>query len=167
MGYAARNFVPALPHWTVPMGGLAGYLLGLQEWSQFLRTSLCELIFTTKDAETTNKMLQWAMAEAWQCMRDYLRHYEPLVENHKTHKELDSSCELCLRHHELPDEYWWHTSEAARHVFGGEVYIFFSRKVSNFSFLQCTCDRCVRCRHWGHVSAKDGCCCSRCEQLRH
>lgn len=166
MGYAARNFVSALPYWSIPMGGLAGYLLGQQEWSQFLQSSLCKLIFSpTKDSESRNEMLQWAMNEAWRCMEDYLRCFEPLVERHQSHATPDISCKLCERHLQLADEDWWHTSEAARHVFK-QVYQSLNKSIVLKFLHQCACEQCTRCKCWGHVSATNGCRCPRCAVLR-
>jgi len=150
MGYAARNFVPVLPHWNIT-GGLAGYLTGEQKWAQFWPGTMCRQIFSEgeKSAVATKKMLHRTMGDAWECMEDYIECFEPQVKCHAKHETLDPTCQLCLYHQHLPDDCWWHTSEAARHV-----------------IKQCTCDRCNKCKAWGHISQTNGCHCPRCTPMR-
>lgn len=121
MGYAARNFVTAIPYWTIPPAGVAPYLLGQQAWWQFERSRLCKDIF---EPAKDGNMLEEAMGTAWHSMEDYLTYYAPLVRYHLEHGDSNRDCELCSRFAQLADEYWWDTSDAARHV-QQQVRVFF------------------------------------------
>ena len=176
LSYMTTNFEAMLPHLCLPMTsgfylliyfnfltntitlyndlfyniGIAPYLLGLTDWQSFVTSSLCKRIFDSfTDEKAQQQLIEDCMQDCWTEFVNYLQHYGTCVEEHKTHSTLVATCYFCSKFTTMSLEQWWHTSDAARHVYNN-----------------CTCIKCKQCSTWGARSTKGGCYCPKCKPFR-